>query len=103
MRIKQVIGLVILFIGPFSIPSSDQVAATWTDSSGTWNNSANWSILTVPNNGGGKTYDVVINGTGADTVTFDAAGTTINSFMKRLSNDSRLWLARLLPPGVAVH
>ena len=63
MRIKQVIGLVILFIGPFSIPSSGQVVATWIDSSGNWSNSANWSTLTVPNNGGGKTYDVVINGT----------------------------------------
>ena len=77
MRIKQVIGLVILFIA-FSIPSPGQVLATWTDSSGNWSNSANWSTLTVPNNGGGKTYDVEINGTGADTVTFDASSTTIN-------------------------
>jgi hypothetical protein len=79
MRIKQVIGLVILFIGFFSIPSPGQVVATWTDSSGNWSNSANWSTLTVPDNGGGKTYDAVINGTGADTVTFDASGTVINS------------------------
>ena len=79
MRIKEVIGLVILFGGPFSIPSQGQVVATWTDTSGNYSNAANWSTLTVPNNGGGTTYDVVVNGTGADTVTFDVSGTTVDS------------------------
>ena len=32
-----------------------------------------------PNNGGGTFYNVVINGTGSDTITFDASGTVINS------------------------
>jgi len=33
----------------------------------------------VPNDGGGTFYNVVINGTGSDTITFDAGGTVINS------------------------
>ena len=77
--VGQVLGFVVLLLGPFSVTCHGQVVATWTDSSGNWSNSANWSTLTVPNNGGGKTYDVVINGTGADTVAFDATGTVINT------------------------
>jgi hypothetical protein len=81
MHVRQVLTLLfLLFLCGFqSIKTYGQVVATWTDSSGNWSNSANWSTLTVPNNGGGKSYDVVINGTGADTITFDASNTTINS------------------------
>ena len=56
-----------------------QAVATWTNTSGNYSNAANWSTLTVPNNGGGTFYNVVINGTGSDTITFDASGTVINS------------------------
>src|SRR5215470_12250698 len=31
----------------------------------------------MPNNGGGNFYNAVINGTGSDTVTFDASGTVL--------------------------
>ena len=67
MRIKQVIGLVILFIGPFSIPSNGQVVADLDHSSGNWSNSANWSTCppaacpVVPNNGNGISYTAEIN------------------------------------------
>src|SRR5215831_11278691 len=81
MHVRQVLAVLFLLL-LCEFPNSKtyaQVVATWTDSSGNWSNSANWSTLTVPNNGGGKTYNVVINGTGADTITFDASSTTINS------------------------
>ena len=64
--VGQVIGLVILFIGPFSIPSHGQVVAYWTGGDGNWSNSANWSTCppdacpVVPNNGGGVSYDAEI-------------------------------------------
>ncbi len=83
MRVKQVIGLVILFFGPFSIPSRGQVVAFWTDGNGNWSNSANWSTLTVPNNGGGITYTAVIGPNVS--VTFDASGTVVSTL--ELSGD----------------
>ena len=55
------------------------MVATWTDSSGNYSNAASWSTLAAPSNGGGTYYNAVINGTGADTVTFDANGTVVNS------------------------
>ncbi|MBL9141930.1 MAG: hypothetical protein JNK53_08700, partial [Phycisphaerae bacterium] len=42
--------------------SSALVTATWTGPAiGTWETAANWSSLTVPNNGGGTTYSVVVD------------------------------------------
>jgi fibronectin-binding autotransporter adhesin len=81
MRVRQVVGLLILFCGFQSTRTNAQVVATWTDSSGNWSNAANWSTLSVPNNGGGTYYNAVINGTGSDTITFDASGTVVNSLM----------------------
>ncbi len=79
MRVRRVLVLLLLVCGFQSIKTYGQVVATWTDSSGHWSNPANWSTLTVPDNGGGTYYNAVINGTGADTVTFDASGTVVNS------------------------
>jgi fibronectin-binding autotransporter adhesin len=80
MPVPRVVGLLILLCAFQSSRTFGQVVATWTDSSGNWSNAANWSTNpTVPNNGGGTTYNVVINGTGADTVTYDASGTVLNS------------------------
>jgi hypothetical protein len=41
--VVQVIVLVILFLGPFTLPSYGQVVAFWTDDAGNWSKSANWS------------------------------------------------------------
>jgi fibronectin-binding autotransporter adhesin len=81
MRVRQVVGLVILLCGFQSVRTYGQAVATWTDSSGNWSNAANWSTSTVPNDGGGTFYNAVINGTGSDTITFDASGTVVNSLM----------------------
>jgi fibronectin-binding autotransporter adhesin len=79
-RIRRVLVLLTL-IGAFhSIPSYAQVVATWTDGSGNWSNPLNWSTNpVVPNDGGGNFYNVTINGTGSDTVTFDASGTVVSN------------------------
>jgi fibronectin-binding autotransporter adhesin len=79
MRIRHVLILLFLLCGFQTGRTYGQVVATWTDSSGNWSNGANWSTLSAPTNGGGTFYNAVINGTGADTVTFDASGTRINS------------------------
>lgn len=79
MRVTRVIAVLFLLCGFQTTKTYGQVVATWTDSSGNWSNAANWSTLSVPNNGGGTFYNAVINGTGSDTITFDANGTVINS------------------------
>jgi fibronectin-binding autotransporter adhesin len=79
MRVRQVAGLLFLLCGFHCVQTYGQVVATWTNSTGNYSNATNWSTLTVPNNGGGITYDVLINGTGADTITYDSSGTVINS------------------------
>ncbi len=79
MRVKQVLGVLFLLCGFQSTRTYGQVVATWTDSSGNWSYSANWSTLSVPKDGGGTFYNAVINGTGSDTITFDASGTVVNS------------------------
>ena len=79
MRFRQAVGLLTLLFVFSSAKTYGQQVATWTDSTGNYSNGANWSTGTAPNNGGGTTYNVVINGTGADTTTFDASGTVINS------------------------
>ena|SRR6516225_6520808 len=61
MRFSRAITLLVPFIAFQRVQASgQQVVATWTDATGKWSNPANWSTLTVPNNGGGTTYDVVI-------------------------------------------
>lgn len=79
MRLSRIAVLLIFLLGFQTLPTFGQVVATWTDASGNWSNALNWSSNpAVPNNGGGISYNVVINGTGSDTVTFDASGTIIS-------------------------
>lgn len=85
MRMSRAAVVLILALGFYNLRAYGQAVATWTDSSGNWSNSGNWSTCApaacpaVPSNGGGTFYNVVINGTGSDTITFDASGTTVNS------------------------
>jgi hypothetical protein len=56
-----------------------QTTATWNDGTGNWSNAKDWSPNGVPRNAGSTFYNVVINGTGSDTITFDSSGAVINS------------------------
>src|SRR4029077_11423575 len=81
MRMRRATALLVLLVGlaDFSLYATT-VTATWSGTSGNWSNAANWSTNpTVPNNGGVNSYNAVINGTGSDTITFNATGTVINS------------------------
>jgi len=65
-------------IGARDARAQIQVTDNWNGGSGFWNNAANWDSG-IPNNGGGNYYDVVINGTGSDTITFDAGPTVVDT------------------------
>jgi len=81
MRFGRAVIFLILFLGFQCIQASgQQVVATWTDATGNWSNPANWSTLTVPNNGGTKTYSVVITADRSN-VTMDVPSVTIDSIL----------------------
>ena len=82
MRLKRLVACLIVFLGFHSIRAYGQVVATWTDSSGNWSDPANWSTLTVPNNGGGTTYSVTISppSSASAAVTMDVLNVTVDSF-----------------------
>jgi len=62
MRFSRAVTILVVFLGFQCVRASgQQVVATWTDTNGDWSNPANWSTLTVPNNGGGTTYSVIID------------------------------------------
>jgi hypothetical protein len=69
----------LLFLVLFSPALKAQTTASWNDGTGHWSTAKDWTPNGAPNNGGGTFYNVVINGTGSDTVTFDSSGTVINS------------------------
>jgi hypothetical protein len=79
MRLKQVVTFLTSFLGFQCIHASgQQVVATWTDAAGNWSNPANWSTLTVPNNGGGTTYSVTISAP-SSVVTMDVLNDNIDN------------------------
>ena len=57
--LMMVVGLLCFFAGTASAISID---AYWNPGTGNWNLPGNWDINTVPNNGGGNTYNVYIDG-----------------------------------------
>src|SRR5262249_22750869 len=79
MQSSRVVAFLILFLGFQCIEASgQQVVATWTDAGGDWSNPANWSTLTVPNNGAGTTYSVTISAPGSG-VTMDVLNGVIDN------------------------
>jgi len=74
MRVLTVL-LVLLSVG--GLRSQAQTAVSWLPGSGNWNNAGFWSGGVVPNNGGGKTYNVTISNGVTETVTLNL-GVTIS-------------------------
>src|ERR1700680_2302014 len=67
--------LVVMSIG--GLRSQAQTAVGWTGGNGGWNTGTDWSGGVVPNNGGGKTFNVTISNGTSETVTLDL-GVTIS-------------------------
>jgi hypothetical protein len=59
--------------------ASAQTTNNWIGGTGNWNLATNWSAGLVPNDGGGVFYDVDISGLAAQTVTFDAPPTVVDT------------------------
>lgn len=78
-RAGAIVGLLVVLC--FAAPvGGAQTTANWIDTTGFWNNAANWDVGIVPNNGNGTFYDVVIHGTDHDRITFaNTSPTTIDS------------------------
>ena len=75
---KTATTLFFIFIFAASLFSAQaQTGVNWNGGSGNWSASADWSGGVVPNNGGGKTYNVTIGNGTAETVTLDL-GVTIS-------------------------
>lgn len=78
-RSIYVLTYLLVAFAVFAVQSKAQTTSTWNDGTGLWSNAHDWTPNGVPHNGGGNFYNVVINGTGSDTITFDSTGTVINS------------------------
>jgi fibronectin-binding autotransporter adhesin len=52
-----------------------QTNSSWNGGTGTWNTAGSWTPSGVPNNGGGKTYNVTIDSGGTDVVTLNISPT----------------------------
>jgi len=68
---------VLLVVVTLGFRSQAQTVVTWNGGNGNWNTPADWSGGVVPNNGGGKTYNVTISNGTAETVTLNL-GVTIS-------------------------
>jgi fibronectin-binding autotransporter adhesin len=65
----------ILFVVMSVICSQAQTAVSWLPGSGNWSQASFWSGGVVPNNGGGKTYNVTISNGISETVSLNLAVT----------------------------
>src|SRR5271169_4088343 len=67
------IALVLLSMGRFRLHAQTNV--TWDGGGGNWNTPGDWSGGVVPNNGGGRTYNVTISNGEAETVSLNLNAT----------------------------
>src|SRR5271157_3305309 len=72
MRLATIV-LVLLSMGGFHLHAQTNVS--WNGGNGNWNTPGDWSGGVVPNNGGGKTYNVTISNGEAETVNLNLSTT----------------------------
>ncbi len=65
-------------LGLYVMPLNAQTDSSWNGGTGNWSNSANWTPSSVPNNGGGTTYNVAIAALNS-AVSLDVSTVTINN------------------------
>jgi hypothetical protein len=75
-RITLLLLFLLLAAGP---AGANQIAITWNGGTGNWSNAAQWTPAVVPNNAGGTTYSVTIDGTSA--VTMDVLNATVDNLI----------------------
>jgi fibronectin-binding autotransporter adhesin len=73
------LGAVACFLSLGASGARAQTTNNWIGGTGTWNVGTNWSAGIVPNDGGGVFYDVNISGLAAQTITFDAPPTVVDT------------------------
>ena len=72
MRTRRwMVAFLLVSMSMAGLRSQAQTAVSWNGGSGNWNTPADWSGGVVPNNGGGKTYNVTISNGKAETVTLN--------------------------------
>jgi fibronectin-binding autotransporter adhesin len=77
--------LVLVYTVAPGVAAAANVNATWNGGAGNWNSTGNWSGGVVPNNGGGNTFSVFIDGgkAGNSLVTLDINPTITNLTIDR--------------------
>ena len=73
----KAVTTLLVVVAAWASSAQAQTAVNWNGGNGNWSASADWSGGVVPNNGGGKTYNVTISNGTAETVTLDL-GVTIS-------------------------
>jgi fibronectin-binding autotransporter adhesin len=73
----KTVAMLLVLTSISGLQSWAQTAVSWTgSSSGNWNTASDWNGAVVPNNGGGKTYNVTINpGSSDQTITLNLSAT----------------------------
>jgi hypothetical protein len=92
--------LVLLTVG--GSRSLAQTAVSWTgSSSGDWNTASDWSSGVVPNNGGGKTYNVTVAPTSSQTVSLNL-GVTISDLTLGATSGSNVTLQSVASDSLSI-
>jgi fibronectin-binding autotransporter adhesin len=71
--------------GVCELPSQAQTSVSWNGGNGNWNTPGDWSGGVVPNNGGGKAYNVTISNGKTETVTLNLNATVSDLTMGSLA------------------
>src|SRR3981189_1441618 len=91
-------------LGLYVMPLNAQTDSSWNGGTGNWSNSANWTPSSVPNNGGGTTYNVAVAALNS-AVSLDVSTVTINnvSLAASTSLTTNLGNSRSLVAGTSTN
>src|ERR1700691_1251000 len=96
------VGILLVSMSVGSLRSQAQTAVSWTGGTGDWNLGSNWSGGVVPNNGGGKTYNVTVgSGSAQETVTLNL-NTTISDLTLGTTSGSGVTLQSVASDSLAI-
>lgn len=106
MKLSVAIRMVALLLVPASLgglPSRAQTAVSWTGSgSGNWNTASDWSGGVVPNNGGGKTYNVTINPSSSGQIVSLNLGATVTDLTLGATSGDSVTLQSVISDSLTI-